>query len=51
MELRGEGFSGVLREVLEERNGKTLLVVREGLVEKVKEVFKIGNARNFTQRR
>jgi nucleoside-triphosphatase THEP1 len=51
MELRGEGFSGVLREVLEERNGKTLLVVREGLVEKVKEVFKIGDARNFTQRR
>lgn len=44
LELRGEGFCEVLKEVLETREGNVLLVVREGLVEKVKEEFKINNA-------
>ena len=39
LELRGEGFHDVLKEVLVQRKNKLLLVVREGLVEKVKEHF------------
>jgi nucleoside-triphosphatase THEP1 len=39
LELRGEGFHDVLKEVLAQRKDKLLLVVREGLVEKVKEYF------------
>lgn len=41
LELRGEGFHDVLKEVLAERNNNILLVVREGLAEKVKEFFTI----------
>lgn len=35
MELRGDGFNDILKEVLTNRKGRILLVVREGLVEKV----------------
>ena len=45
LELKNEGFSKVLEEVLAQRNGKLLLVVREGLVDKVKEHFNISSAR------
>jgi nucleoside-triphosphatase THEP1 len=43
LELRGEGFSEVLREVLAAQNEKQkiLLVVREGLTDKVKEYFRL----------
>ncbi len=41
LELSGEGFNDVLKEVLAIRKDKILLVVREGLVQKVKEHFKI----------
>jgi nucleoside-triphosphatase THEP1 len=41
LELNGKGFSMVLTEVLQKRNDKLLLVVREVLVEKVKEHFQI----------
>jgi len=44
LELRDEGFSDVLKEVLALRDEKILLVVREGLVEKVKEAFKVIDA-------
>jgi nucleoside-triphosphatase THEP1 len=39
LELRGEGFHDVLKEVLIAREEKIILVVREGLCEKVKEQF------------
>ena len=41
MELKGEGFSEVLKEVLSERPGKIVLVVREGFAEQVKKYFNI----------
>jgi len=45
MELKGEGFDQILREILEKRNGiqTVLLVVRDGLAEEVKEKYKIEN--------
>ena len=45
MELRGEGFDQILKEILEKRNGTqtVLLVVRDGLAEEVKEKYKIEN--------
>ena len=43
MELRGEGFAEILKEVLAQRKENTLLVVREGLAEIVKEYFQITN--------
>ena len=39
LELRGEGFAETLKEVVTERKENILLVVREGLQEKVKEYF------------
>ncbi len=39
LELRGEGFHDVLRETLAQRKDKLLLVVRAGLIEKVKKYF------------
>jgi len=39
LELRGEGFSGVLKEMLMLRKEKILLVVREGMTDQVKETF------------
>jgi nucleoside-triphosphatase THEP1 len=45
MELRGEGFAEVLSTVLKNRNEPLLLVVREGMVDKVKEHFGINNAK------
>lgn len=41
MELRGEGFCDVLKEVLMLRKEKILLVVREGMAEQVKKYFNI----------
>jgi nucleoside-triphosphatase THEP1 len=41
MELRGDGFCDVLKEVLSIRKEKLLLVVREGMAGKVKDYFKI----------
>ena len=41
LELKGEGFSEVLKEVLLKRNDKLLLVVREGLIQPVKDYFMI----------
>jgi len=39
LELRGEGFHDVLQEILVQRDDKLLLVVRQELIEKVKEYF------------
>lgn len=39
LELRGNGFHDVLKEVLASRNDKLVIVVREGMAEKVKEYF------------
>ena len=39
LELRGEGFAEIVKKVLKQRQGKTILVVREGLVEKLKSYF------------
>lgn len=46
MELRGEGFSDVLKEILGKRKGKILLVVRENdnMPERVKDFFAIPDA-------
>ena len=41
LELRGEGFCKVLKEVLAVRQEKIILVVREGLAEQVKVHFNI----------
>ena len=49
MELRGEGFSDVLKEVLARRQHKLLLVVRDkdDMVEKVKENFGISDVKKI----
>ena len=46
MELRGDGFREVLKEVIASGNEKQkiVLVVREGLVDEVKESFQLKNA-------
>lgn len=44
LELKGEGFAGILKEVLIKRNENILLVVREGLLEQINNHFTI-NAR------
>jgi nucleoside-triphosphatase THEP1 len=49
LELRGEGFCEVLKEVLAQRNNKLLLVVREGLLEQVKEYFGISAATGINE--
>jgi nucleoside-triphosphatase THEP1 len=43
LELKGEGFSAILKEALagQHEKQKILLVVREGLIDKVKESFKL----------
>lgn len=41
LELRGEGFHDIVRKVLRERKEKIILVVREGLVQQVKDHFMI----------
>ena len=41
LELKGEGFHDVLKEVLAARNEKIVLVVREAMTELVKEYFNI----------
>ncbi len=44
MELRGEGFCDVLKEVLMLRKEKIVLVVREGMAEQVIKYFNINDA-------
>ena len=44
LELRGEGFCDVLKEVLLVRKEKIVLVVREGMAEQVKKHFSIHTA-------
>lgn len=46
LELTGEGFSEVVKELLEHRREKTILVIRdkEGMIERVKKYFGIDNA-------
>jgi nucleoside-triphosphatase THEP1 len=44
LEIRGDGFCDVLKEVLSVRKEKLLLVVREGMAEKVKDYFKMSDA-------
>ena len=41
LELRGEGFSKVLKEVLVRRNDKLLFVVRKGMAQNVNDHFRI----------
>jgi nucleoside-triphosphatase THEP1 len=41
LELNGEGFCAILKEALALRQEKILLVVREGIAEKVREFFNI----------
>ena len=41
LELRGEGFCDVFKEVLAKREKKLLLVIREGLVNEVTEKFSL----------
>lgn len=41
LELRGEGFCDVFKEVLTKRKKKLLLVIREGIVNKVIEKFSV----------
>lgn len=43
LELRGEGFAAVLKEVVETRKNKIIIVVREGLTEKICNYFQLGN--------
>ncbi len=40
LELKGEGFSNVLKEVLKKRNDKIIIVVREELAVKVQDEFR-----------
>lgn len=42
LELRGEGFHDVVKEVLANRKENILVVVREGLAEQVQQYFGIG---------
>ncbi|MDP4264118.1 MAG: nucleoside-triphosphatase [Bacteroidota bacterium] len=45
LELRGEGFCSALKEVLQDRRkGRIILVIREGIQEKVREYFNIKEA-------
>jgi nucleoside-triphosphatase THEP1 len=50
MELRGEGFSDVLKEVLEKRQHQILLVIREkdNMVEKAKTYFGLSDCIHIT---
>lgn len=41
LELRGEGFTPVLKEVFKKRRNKILLVVREGLAGQVRNCFEL----------
>lgn len=44
LELRGEGFAEVVKEVVERRKENTLLVVREGLLQQTKAYFNLQQA-------
>jgi len=43
LELRGEGFHDILKEVLQKRKEKIIIVVREGLASQVKDHFSLQN--------
>lgn len=49
MELRGEGFCDVLKDVLSARKEKIILVVREGMEEKAIEYFGIQRAKTIKE--
>lgn len=49
LELRGEGFCEVLKEILAERNEKILLVAREGMAENLKKQFGIDTAKTIKE--
>jgi nucleoside-triphosphatase THEP1 len=49
LELRGEGFADILKELLVSRRGNTILVAREGLAEKVTSLFGIRSAIHITK--
>lgn len=42
LELRGEGFAPVLKEVFKIRNSRIVVVVREGLAEQLENFFGLG---------
>ena len=44
LELKGEGFAGVLNEILSKRKAPLLLVVREEMLEILKQQFPLGHA-------
>ena len=44
LELRDEGFSGILKKVIAKRKENILLVVRDGLAQKVKDSFDMQQA-------
>jgi nucleoside-triphosphatase THEP1 len=48
LELKGEGFGFVLQDILKERKGKLLLVVREGLAERVIHTFRMSDVKVIT---
>ncbi len=49
LEIKGEGFSSIVKKVLTDRNDKTLLIVREGLSNEVKTYFSISEAVVITE--
>lgn len=49
LELRGDGFCEVLKEILAERNEKILLVAREGMAENLKKQFGIVTAKTIKE--
>ena len=49
LELRGDGFCGVLKEVLIVRREKILLVVREGMAENIIDHFGIKEAKTIKE--
>lgn len=49
LELKGEGFAEILKEIIAERSGNILLVVREGLVDNVVKQFRIMSYETVTE--
>lgn len=47
MELKGEGFAGVLGEILSGRKGKLVVVMREGIIKDICISFQIGEFSEF----
>lgn len=47
LELKEQGFYAAIKEAVQTRNGKTIIVVRAGLVEAVKDKFNVPGAKEF----